>query len=110
MYVIFFGLIGYSYFGKDEKGSALFRLIMGIDGILKTLIALIYFIIPTKLPFLSLWSMPLFVSGIFSYIASLIFFKERKKVPSYIIFLSELALVLLSIVFIIIDLRSSLIS
>lgn len=110
IYVIFFGLIGYSYFGKDEKGSGVFRIIMGIDGILKTLIALIYFIIPTKLPFLSLWSMPLFVSGIFSYIASLIFFKERKKVPSYIIFLSELALVLLSIVFIIIDLRSSLIS
>ena len=109
LYVIFFGIIGYSYFGKDEKGSSIFRRIIGVDGIIKILVALIYFIIPTKLPSFSLWSMPLLVSGVFSYLYSIFMFKERKKVASYIIFLTTLVLVLLSTIFIIIDMMQSLI-
>ena len=108
-YPVFFGFIGLNYFGRDEKGSSWFRRILGLDAIIKLIVCTIYFIIPTYLPSLSLWSMPLLVSGAFSYAYSLLLFKEHKKWASYAILISFLILLILSLVFIVIDQMQSLI-
>ena len=109
LYPIFLGFIGLNYFGRDEKGSSWFRRVLGLDAIIKLIICTVYFIVPTYLPSLSLWSMPLLVSGAFSYAYSLLLFKENKKSMSYLVLISFLILLILSLVFIVVDQMQSLI-
>lgn len=84
--IILLEIIGLQYFGRDERGSAWFRRVIGLTGIGMLACSCVCFGLPVaSYPLVELFRLPLLIVGAFAYLSSAVVFKESNRVWRYIL-------------------------
>ncbi len=93
-------------FGRDERGSAVFRRVVGIDSLLKAALCLVYFILPTTLSWLAPVGLGLFISTFIEGIWGFFLYKDNKKKIGLFIYVPLLLVLIAGVVFMILGMMN----
>lgn len=77
-------------FGRDERGSAIYRRMLGLDALIKAVLCLLYFILPSTFAFLAPVGIGLFIASAIEGLWGFFLYKDKKKavcVPIYVVLL-----------------------
>lgn len=92
--LLFFAMVGLAFFGRDEKGSMGYRRALGFVAIVLLAGSAVIFALPKRLLYgAEIIALPALIDGVFAYVLSLIFFKERNRAFAY----AQLALFLVAL-------------
>ena len=87
-------MVGLAFFGRDEKGSMGYRRALGFVAIVLLAGSAVIFAMPKRLLYgAEIIALPALIDGVFAYVLSLIFFKERNRAFAY----AQLALFLVAL-------------
>ena len=96
-------IIGIQWFSNDEWESSVFRRIMLFVSMAMLITTLVYYISPSVLTGLKIWSIPLFVVATGSGLLSILIIRERKRVWGYVTIIPFALLALACAIFVILD-------
>ena len=93
-------------FGRDERGSAVFKRMVGLDALIKAGIALVYFVIPETLTMFAPVGIGLFIAAAFEGFWGFFLYKDYKKKVSMFIYIPLLLVLIAGIVFMILGMMN----
>ena len=93
-------------YGRDERGSAIYRRFLGIDAIINSAISLVYFIAPTQLAFFAPVGITLLIVAGTQCLWGFFLFKDKNKGWSFGIYVPLLLCEIASLIFLILGLMN----
>ena len=93
-------------YGRDERGSEVFRRVLGADALWKSVLAMIFFISPSLMPWLHPFCYALALCAGIEALWGVLFYKDRHKISGFLCYLPVLLTEIVSVIMIIVDLMN----
>ena len=77
-------------FGRDERGSGVYRKLLGVTALIQAAIGLLYFILPTQLAFFEPIAYTMVGAAAFEGLAGVLLYKDKKRALTAIIYVALL--------------------
>ena len=92
--------------GRDERGSAIFRRVLGLDALIKSVVGLLYFALPATFPALKPVGLTMLIVAALEGAWGFFFFKDKKRMPGALIYAVLLLCETASLVFFILSMMN----